>query len=80
MKKILLICMILFSIFSTTFTTFAGDIDICAALATSDTYSYNEVTPQADITGWRYKNENGVCYKRLFNYTKGKWIGDWIRC
>lgn len=36
------------------------------------------VESRADIIGWRYKTENGRVYKRLFNYSKNKWIGDWI--
>lgn len=44
----------------------------------------NEVGPnpaieaRADIIEWRYKLENGRVYKRRYNYTKQKWIGDWI--
>ena len=36
------------------------------------------IEPRADIIGWRYKTENGRVYKRLFNYSKDEWIGDWI--
>ncbi|WP_077612377.1 hypothetical protein [Clostridium sp. Marseille-P2415] len=35
------------------------------------------VWPQSDIIEWRYKTENGKLYKRQYNYTKVKWIGDW---
>lgn len=28
--------------------------------------------------GWRFKTVNGKTYKRLYNYSKNKWIGDWI--
>ncbi|MBD8958643.1 MAG: hypothetical protein EGQ83_09345 [Holdemanella biformis] len=44
----------------------------------------NEIGPnpvieaRADIIEWRYKFENGRVYKRRYNYTKQKWIGDWI--
>lgn len=44
-----------------------------AATATEET-----VSPCADNIGYRYKTENGKVYKRLFNYTTGEWIGDWI--
>lgn len=37
------------------------------------------IETRADIIGWRYKMENGKVYKRLFNYTKNEWIGDWIQ-
>uniref|UniRef100_UPI004056E14D hypothetical protein n=1 Tax=Acetatifactor sp. TaxID=1872090 RepID=UPI004056E14D len=36
------------------------------------------VAPCADAIQWRYKEENGKLYKRLFNYTTGSWVGDWI--
>lgn len=39
--------------------------------------SADYVSPQADIIEWRYKVENGNLYRRLFNYTQNKWIGDW---
>lgn len=36
------------------------------------------VSPLSDIIEWRYKEQNGKLYKRLFNYTKEKWVGDWV--
>lgn len=36
------------------------------------------IEPRADIIEWRYKVVNGKLYKRLFNYSKNQWIGDWI--
>lgn len=36
------------------------------------------VQPMADDIRWRYKNSKGKLYKRLYNYTKRTWIGDWI--
>lgn len=38
------------------------------------------ITPFADITGWRYKTINGRIHKRLYNYSKQKWIGEWQPC
>lgn len=35
------------------------------------------VSPLSDIIEWRYKEQNGKLYKRLFNYTKEKWVGEW---
>ena len=29
--------------------------------------------------GWKYKLQNGILYKRLYNYTTGKWEGPWIK-
>lgn len=31
----------------------------------------------ADDIQWKYKVENGKVYKRLYNYTKNVWIGEW---
>lgn len=38
----------------------------------------SSISPQADIIEWRYKVENGKLYKRQYNCTQDKWIGDWI--
>lgn len=36
--------------------------------------------PQADIIRWVYdEHKDGSLYKRLYNYTKGIWVGDWIK-
>lgn len=40
--------------------------------------SDNDIVICADRIGWRYKNINGKPYKRLYNYTKKCWIGNWI--
>lgn len=36
-----------------------------------------EINPRADIIGWRYKIINNYLYRRKYNYTKHKWIGNW---
>lgn len=40
---------------------------------------YNAV-PFADIIGWRYKAVDGKMYRRLYNYSKQQWIGNWELC
>lgn len=37
-------------------------------------------TPYSDIIDWRYKTENNKVYRRLYNYSKQKWIGEWELC
>lgn len=32
---------------------------------------------RADVIGWRYKNENNKVYRRQYNYSKQKWLGEW---
>lgn len=39
-----------------------------------------EISPISDIIGWRYKTINGKIYKRQYNYSKEKWIGEWEAC
>jgi len=36
--------------------------------------------PNANIIGWRYKSENGKMYRRQYNYSREKWIGEWELC
>lgn len=58
------------------------------ALAVSDTpakeykaYKTEAVTvsPRADQIEWLYKVVDEVLYMRQYNYTRGEWVGDWIR-
>ena len=74
MKKLLKILIVLFMA-----VVISGGIGIPAyaqaSLIDSGTIS---VSPLADIIEWRYKVENGLLYKRLFNYTTEQWVGYWI--
>ncbi len=36
--------------------------------------------PNANIIGWRYKSEDGKMYRRQYNYSREKWIGEWELC
>lgn len=45
---------------------------------TESKYNLTSYQPRADDIRWRLKTINGKTYKRLFNYTQRKWIGDWI--
>lgn len=40
----------------------------------------SEPTMRSDIIEWRYKFEDGKFYRRLFNYSKNEWVGDWELC
>ena len=64
---ILLLTLILSCNFIQTISVFANEIGPNPA-----------IEARADIIEWRYKLENGRVYKRRYNYTKQKWIGDWI--
>lgn len=38
------------------------------------------IDPQSDIIQWVYQEyPDGSLYKRLYNYSKCFWIGDWIK-
>jgi hypothetical protein len=39
-----------------------------------------EISMRAAIIGWMVKNENGILYKRQYNYSTASWIGEWVRC
>lgn len=53
---------------------------VALVVTESDHRGGEVVVPYADITGWRYKSENGKVYRRLYNYSKQKWIGEWELC
>lgn len=42
-----------------------------------DLQGSKEIVPYADIVGWRYKTVDGDLYRRLYNYSKEVWIGEW---
>ena len=35
------------------------------------------VAPCSDIIRYRFKEENGKLYRRLYNYTMDCWVGEW---
>ena len=37
------------------------------------------IQTRVEETGWFYKVENGVLYKRLWSYTWGVWLTNWTR-
>lgn len=39
--------------------------------------SNEAISPRLDSIGYRFKEENGKLYRRLYNYTISAWIGDW---
>lgn len=63
---------------------------LCTAITTSVIPAYalsmpnsiceltTQAEPRTDIKGWVYKVINGDLYKRLYNYTRNRYEGDWI--
>ena len=39
-----------------------------------------EHSVRAEEQVWIYKTVDGVYYKRLWSYTYGEWVTDWIAC
>lgn len=61
-------------------TTAAASNSIAEATIVTTASNDNEtVMPMSDDIRWVYKTSaDGKRYKRLFNYSTGQWIGDWI--
>lgn len=54
--------------------TMAKSINLSTEIVNGHTVS------RSDIIDWRYKAENGKLYRRLYNYSKDQWIGEWELC
>lgn len=65
---------IMLGIISSTTTSFMA---VPQNVVAENTGEY-DVQPRTDIKEWRYKVINGNLYKRLYNYSTGRWEGDWI--
>jgi len=79
-KKIIVILISSFLVLSNSVLTIQAQaksiIEISSCIDSQDDY----IEPKADKIGWRYKVQNGILYKRQYNYTRERWIGDWIPC
>lgn len=42
-----------------------------------DTINVEEMVVRANSREWKYKIIDGKLYRRLFDATNGKWIGEW---
>ena len=73
MKKIkMLICIVALTI------SCLAPIPVVAETA-NEINAYTEtIEPRTDIKDWVYKVENGNLYKRLYNFSTGRWESDWI--
>ena len=38
------------------------------------------IVPYAEETGWSFRIHNGQPQKRLWSFTRGIWLTDWIDC
>ena len=74
MKKFFaLLCMIaIFCSFST-----AAFADVIVEEPITNIAQEGTVEPQAEETGWFFRENNGYLEKRLWSYTYGVWLTDW---
>lgn len=72
MKKIIM-SLLLLAVFFSNSSVYAKE--------TNNTISYpNTISQRAEKLVWKYKSINGKLYKRLWNQTKGEWVGKWTPC
>lgn len=41
------------------------------------TTEYTQISPRKDQLEWRFKVVDGKLYRRLYNTTSQKWVGEW---
>ena len=50
------------------------------AFAQEKEVAVEKSSSRADVIKYVYKVENGKLYRRLYNYSKDTWLGDWELC
>ncbi len=75
MKK-LISTILVFVLFTSFSVTAYADVTSTEPIPTDETNS--EIMPLAEEREWFYRNNNGMVEKRLWSYTYGKWLTDWI--
>lgn len=70
MKKILIFCTIFL----------ASGLPVFANEQANTLEPTTKIEVRKDVLIWKYKSINGHVYKRLYNQTKGRWEGPWIKC
>lgn len=72
-KKIIVLLALLLIVFPTENVAAVGHVDAV------EVQEY-EANPRADKIDYVYEVRDGKLYKRLYNFSKGIWLGDWILC
>lgn len=58
-----------------------GTLTYACEVAIAEEGDENEgIVPYSDIIEYRYKVVNGDVYRRLYNYSKECWVGEWELC
>ncbi len=77
MKRKIIIAGLIFSFcYSTPSNVMAAEI--VNVNAPAEAYIHADRTERADLIDYVYKIIDGKLYKRLYNFTQEKWVGDWI--
>lgn len=78
-KKICALLAALNLLFASSFCIDAYAAPFSKTAGISNASSPAIATPFKSNIGWRYKISNGILYKRQYDYTLKRWIGEWIR-
>lgn len=79
MKSLKLLSLgIISSLILTPTNIFASELPVRISAFSIEAQS--NITPRADDIRYVYQVRHGTLYKRLYNFSKGIWIGDWIAC
>lgn len=73
--KILSLCMVVFTLLSIVPAVFAVEP---ANTLSPASVGEDVVSPMIEETGWYYRTYNGLLQMRLWSYTEGVWLTDWI--
>ena len=76
MKKLLSVILLL-ALFCS-IVPFAYAEEATPTTQVTETSADEPISTRAEQTEWIYRNNNGVVEKRLWSYTYGKWLTDWI--
>lgn len=81
-KKMLSLAVLTVSILMLPIDASAQSQDVASpvSITSSQNSLLDAYYPNANIIGWRYKSENGKMYRRQYNYSREKWIGEWELC
>ncbi len=52
----------------------------CEAVIAEEGNENEGIVPYSDIIEYRYKVVDGDVYRRLYNYSKECWVGEWELC
>lgn len=78
-KKIISLLILSFTLFIIPINTLANDNYENVSIESIDTSKNGETSTYANDIRWRYKIVNNILYRRQYDYTLRRWIGEWER-